>query len=58
MEANAIVTMVVGAIVLAAAVHHGDPGATAAGAIIYMGGLHWPRPLQRRGPDRRQGSRW
>lgn len=54
MEANGILTMVVGAVITAAAIHHGDPGATAAGALIYMGGLHWPRPFRRRRADRRR----
>lgn len=54
MEANGILTMLVGAVITAAAIHQADPVATAAGALIYMGGVHWPRPFRRRGADRRE----
>jgi len=55
---NGILTMVVGAIIMVAGMHHADPAATLAGTVVYVGGLHFPRPLRRRTEDRRHGGRW
>lgn len=43
MDAAGILTMVLGAVFIAAGAAHGDPGGTLAGAVVYTAGLHWPR---------------
>lgn len=59
MEAHGILTMVLGAVIIVAGVHHVDPAGTLGGAFIYMAGVYWPprapRTQNTRGSEERPG---
>lgn len=40
-SAAPVLTLVVGAVLLVAGIHHTDPAGTISGTILYMLGLHW-----------------